>query len=45
VDITAAIQPGGKTLYLEGDPVHLNVQGNQIIAQQLFESVSRLVAP
>jgi lysophospholipase L1-like esterase len=45
VDITAAVQPGGKSLYLEGDPVHLNVQGNQIIAEKLFETVSPLVAP
>ncbi|MBI2928587.1 MAG: SGNH/GDSL hydrolase family protein [Verrucomicrobia bacterium] len=35
----------GKGLYLEGDPVHLNAQGNEIIARRLFQTMTNLLAP
>jgi len=43
LDLTADLKPRGKELYLDADPVHLNVTGNEIIARRLFESVSNLV--
>jgi lysophospholipase L1-like esterase len=45
VDLTSALAPQGKALYLEADPVHLNAAGNEIIAQKLFESVLPLIKP
>jgi lysophospholipase L1-like esterase len=45
VDLTADLKPGGKTLYLEGDPVHLNVDGNLIIAQRLLKTLTNLAVP
>ena len=35
----------GKDLYLDADPVHLNAQGNQIVARQLFDVISPLMPP
>ena len=45
VDLTSELSPGGKALYLEADPVHLSVRGNEIVAQRIFETVTNLVAP
>jgi lysophospholipase L1-like esterase len=45
VDLTGALRPGLKALYLEGDPVHLNARGNEIVAEHLFQTVSRLTTP
>lgn len=44
-DLTPALSPAGKALYLEADPVHLNARGNQIVAQRIFETVTNLIAP
>ena len=38
VDLTADLKPRGKELYLDADPVHLDAQGNAIVAERLFES-------
>jgi len=43
VDLRSAFRPERNQLYLEGDPVHLNVRGNEIIAAQLFEVLTNLV--
>jgi lysophospholipase L1-like esterase len=40
VDVTANLQPQGKTLYLDADPVHFNASGNAIIAERLFETLT-----
>jgi lysophospholipase L1-like esterase len=45
VDVSADLAPRAETLYLEGDPVHFNAVGNQIIAHRLFETVSTMVIP
>ena len=45
VDITSQVQPEGKALYLESDPVHFNAVGNEIIARRLFETVTNPTAP
>jgi lysophospholipase L1-like esterase len=45
VDVTPELAPHGKSLYLEGDPVHLNAEGNQIIARKLFEATRSELAP
>jgi hypothetical protein len=44
IDLTPNLKPRGKELYLDADPVHLNVPGNEIIASQLFGILSNLVA-
>jgi lysophospholipase L1-like esterase len=38
VDLTAALKRQGKELYLDADPVHLDAQGNAIVAERLFET-------
>jgi hypothetical protein len=38
VDLTADLKPRGKDLYLEADPVHLDAQGNAMVAERLFET-------
>ena len=43
VDLTPDLAGRAKQLYLEGDPVHPNAEGNQIIARRLFEIMSNLV--
>jgi|GEM_PF-748183 lysophospholipase L1-like esterase len=43
LDLTSDLKPRGIELYMEADPVHLNAAGNEIIAQRLFESVSKLL--
>lgn len=45
IDVTSYTAPKEKELYLEADPVHFNVQGNQIIATRLFETMSSLITP
>jgi hypothetical protein len=44
VDLTPDLQPLGKELYLEADPVHLNARGNELVARRLFELINRLSA-
>jgi lysophospholipase L1-like esterase len=39
LDFTADIAPGGAKLYLDADPVHLNAEGNRIVAQRLVETL------
>lgn len=43
IDFTADLKPRGKALYLDADPVHLNADGNEIVARRLFETMSQLV--
>jgi len=38
VDLTADLKPRGNALYLEADPVHLDAQGNAMVAERLFET-------
>ena len=45
LDLTSELRSGGKTLYLEADPVHPNAEANKIIAQRLFETVRNPVSP
>jgi len=40
VDVRPDLRSGGKTLYLDADPVHLNAQGNAIVAERLFETLT-----
>jgi hypothetical protein len=40
VDLTPKLAAGGKALYLEADPVHLNAAGNAIVALRLLESMT-----
>jgi lysophospholipase L1-like esterase len=44
VDLTRDLTTGGKSLFLEADPVHLNAAGNVIVAERLFESVTNALA-
>jgi len=44
VDLTRDLAAGGKSLYLEADPVHLNAAGNSIVASRLFERVTNGLA-
>ena len=37
IDLTLDLAPGGKSLYLDADPAHLNATGNKIIAQRLYD--------
>ncbi len=45
VDMTADMKPKGTELFLEGDEAHLNVPGNQLVAQRLFTSLTYLISP
>lgn len=45
LDFTDDLKPQGKSLYLDADPVHLNVAGNEIVARRLLETLSSLVSP
>jgi lysophospholipase L1-like esterase len=45
LNVTESLKQGGKTLYLDADPVHLNARGNEIVARRLFETMTNLVAP
>jgi hypothetical protein len=39
VDLTPELQPQGKALYLDADPVHFNAAGNAIIARKILATV------
>lgn len=43
VDMAPEFAAEGERLYLEDDPVHVNVAANQIIAHKLFDTVSKLI--
>jgi lysophospholipase L1-like esterase len=44
VDTTPLLEgPAAKALYLEADPVHLNKQGNEKVAQALVSALEPLV--
>lgn len=45
LDLTPELMPQGKALYLEGDPVHLNAQGNAIVAERLFDHLTQQLPP
>ena len=40
VDMTPDLRSGGYSLYLEHDSVHLNAEGNELVAGRLFETVT-----
>jgi lysophospholipase L1-like esterase len=40
VDLTADLKSRGKELYLDADPVHLDKQGNAIVAGRLLETIT-----
>lgn len=44
VDLTPLLKGRGEELYLQADPVHLNVAGNRIIADTLAGTMERLIA-
>ncbi len=44
-DPTPEIAPRGISLYLDHDPVHLNAEGNRIIARKLSASITNWVSP
>jgi lysophospholipase L1-like esterase len=44
VEMTDDLRAKGKALYLEADSVHLNAEGNELVARRLFETVSRMLA-
>jgi lysophospholipase L1-like esterase len=44
VDVTAELAAGGKALYLDDDPVHLNARGNAIVAEQLFAALTNILS-
>jgi hypothetical protein len=45
LDLTPDLRPGGKSLYLEADPVHPNAEANKIIAQRLLGTLEHRVSP
>ena len=45
VDLYEDLAGHGKDLYMEGDSVHPNAEGNRVIARRLFETMSTLVTP
>jgi hypothetical protein len=45
VDLTPDLKPEGKALYLDADPVHLNAQGNRLVAERVCESMAKLLSP
>jgi len=45
VDVTSEVRPLGKALYLDADPVHFNARGNEIIANQLFKTITNSMTP
>ena len=40
VDLSPDLVSGGKSLYLDADPVHLNATGNGLAARRLFQTVT-----
>jgi lysophospholipase L1-like esterase len=45
IDFSPELRARAKDLYLEADPVHLNAPGNEILARQLFNSLTNLIVP
>ena len=45
VDMTADMKPRGVELFLEADEAHLNIPGNQLVAQRLFTSLTNMIQP
>jgi len=45
IDMTADLKPQGTNLFLPADEVHLNVPGNQLVAQRLFATLTNLLTP
>lgn len=43
VDTSPDIGPTGDALYLDADPVHLNVRGNDLVARRLFETMEPMI--
>jgi lysophospholipase L1-like esterase len=43
LDLTPDLYPKSKEVYLEGDPVHLNMAGNEIIGRRLDDVVSSIL--
>jgi lysophospholipase L1-like esterase len=43
VDLTPDLAAGGKALYLEADPVHLNSAGNAIVAERMRTNMTSLL--
>lgn len=44
VDLTSELAGGGKALYLDDDPVHLNAPGNAIVAGRLFAALTNILS-
>ena len=42
-DFTDDLKPNAASYYLEADPVHLNVQGNELVARRLAERLATLL--
>lgn len=45
IDATEVLKPRGTELYMNADTVHLNVQGNEVLARQIFQALTNLVTP
>jgi lysophospholipase L1-like esterase len=45
VNLIDDMKPKGKELFLEADEAHLNVAGNQLVAQRLFPSLTNALTP
>ncbi len=45
VDTTADLKAGCEEFFLEGDHVHLNVRGNQLVAQRLIPVLLESIKP
>jgi lysophospholipase L1-like esterase len=45
IDTTADLKAGGEELFLEGDYVHLNARGNELVAERLFAALVNLIQP
>lgn len=45
VDFTGDLKAEGGAVYLDADPVHLNVKGNEIVARRLAETFRGLLLP
>lgn len=43
VDLTPDLKAHGKAVYLEGDPVHLNAAGNDLVARRLLATLTNLL--
>lgn len=45
VDMTPEAREAKTGIYLEADPSHFNVKGNELVGRRLFEAVSRMTVP